>query len=595
MCGISAIFRYTSISESDKKKLSLMNQEMKYRGPDDSGLWYDNHCGLAQVRLSIIGLDNGKQPIVSKDRSLVLICNGEIYNYIELKEELIKKGHVFYTDTDTEVILHLYEDYGTESLQYLRGMFAFCLWDLENQQLFVARDRVGEKPIYYSEIPCGIVFSSELKAILKHYIPEPSIDTSMLLEAIRYSFPINRKDTYINQIKRLEPGHYLLINKFGMNKEVYWRKENHCNYNGTLKDAIIKTRELLFDSVRICLRSDVPVAVLLSGGIDSSAIAALAKEIGVEVYAITAGYKGNFDVDERAIAKRFADEKGLIWQDIELNIDDYIAYFEEYSAVVDEPVCDIAAFAQWGLYKKVKELGFKVLLSGNGGDELFYGYPYWNKIGESISALDKHIKIRTFKGYKKKIELLKFAFNNLRYIVNGSYTKPYDEKVFSPNFFSSFLAFIRSSGYETDWNNINHKSFWQSGNMPGIEKVYTTLFNTWLSANCLYLGDRLGMGNSLEVRSPFVDYKLIDFVSSLPIEMKYRSNTPKFLLKKVLHGIVPDYILNASKKAFTPPIIFINELVDMYNYGFFKKGDKFFNSVFADNLLSNFADKLKYQ
>ena len=216
MCGISAIYKYSNINDTDLHNLALMNEEMHYRGPDEHGVWNDAVCGLAHTRLSIIGLDNGRQPLFNEDESLVLICNGEIYNYIELKIELEQKGHHFRSDSDSEVILHLYEEYGVACLNELRGMFAFCLWDSIKKELFVARDRVGEKILYYSQLTDGFVFSTELKAILKYYIQEPQINGKCLAESIRYNFPIELQSTYVEQIKRLRSGEYALVNRLGL-------------------------------------------------------------------------------------------------------------------------------------------------------------------------------------------------------------------------------------------------------------------------------------------------------------------------------------------------------------------------------------------
>ena len=586
MCGISAIYRYTSIKAEDKQKLALMNQEMWYRGPDDNGVWSDNYCGLAHTRLSIIGLSNGQQPIFNENRSMVLICNGEIYNYIEIKEDLIKKGHEFCTDTDSEVIIHLYEEYATDCLKYLRGMFSFCLWDSNKNQLFAARDRVGEKHLYYSEIPGGVVFSSELKTILKHYINEPQISRKIINEQIRFSFPMDKKNTFIQQIKRIEQGEFIVVNCNGLKSEKYWSKPLSVSTQESEETVIQNIKDLLFESVRISLRSDVPIAVLLSGGIDSSAIAAIAKELGHEVHAITVGYKGRYDCDERSISKRFAKEKGLIWHEIELEEKDYPSYFEEYSKYVDEPVCDVAAIAQWGIYKKAKELGFKVLLSGNGGDELFFGYPYYNRIGEYLQTAQLHRGMYPLLKLSDKFRLLKFLIANRNYLLKADYYRPFSNKMFVPHFYDDYNLFINGG----QLNNFDYPSI-ESKNLDylnGLDFLYNIKFSTWLPANCLYLADRLGMGNSIEVRSPLIDYKLVEYVSQLPLSYRYKADSPKYLLKKVLTKLVPDYILFGQKRGFTPPKSFVDEIVKQHNYKYLKSNYKYFNSVFTDKIISQF-------
>lgn len=591
MCGISSIFRFNSLSDNDISRLNAMNDEMEYRGPDDRGVWHDETCGLAQVRLSIIGLQKGKQPLFNEDKTLVLVCNGEIYNYIEIKQELISKGHVFSSDSDSETIIHLYEEYGFDCLNYLRGMFSFCLWDTRLRQLFVARDRIGEKTLYFSQLPTGVVVSTELKAILKQFIDSPEINLQSLAEPIRYTSPLNERDTFIDQIKRVLPGEYLVINEKGITKRRYWKRSVNTVFEGSFEEAKHQTLDLMRESVDLCLRSDVPVAVMLSGGIDSSTIAALAKESGREVHTITAGYKGQHSCDEREVAKRFAKERGFIYHEVELDASDFKDSFEEMTAYLDEPITDSAAIAQWALYKKVKSLHFKVLLGGMGGDELFYGYPYWNKMAESLATQRYHQSLFPWKGTKKKIDYLKFLAGNLSYILKAGYPMKMDERTISFWQYDDFQRFRAESFFtygnnEYRFSNINlYKNFEPGiiGTEPDI--VYNFSFDNIMTMAYLYLSDRLGMGNSLEIRSPLLDYKLVEFVSGIPLALKYRNEEPKFFLKETLKGIVPDYILYGAKKGFTPPDGYIKEVASSYSYKFFQATHKFYNSVLADSVL----------
>jgi len=588
MCGISAIYRYTYITDSDKAKLAAMNQEMHYRGPNENGVWTDDTCGLAHTRLSIIGLENGKQPLFNEDKSLVLICNGEIYNYIELKKDLIEKGHVFNSDSDSETILHLYEEYGVKCLDHLRGMFAFCLWNTRTKQLFAARDRVGEKTLYYAQIPSGIIFCTELKAILKNYLDKIQINGHALAESIRYNYPIDLKNTYIEQIKRLQAGEYALVDSNGLELHQYWKRELLPKFKGTVEEAKTEILRLMRQSVDICLRSDVPVAVLLSGGIDSSAVAALAKETGREVHVITAGYKGQHDCDEREVAKRFATEKGLIYHEVELDATDFQDIFWEYSQYIDEPVCDISSMSQWALYKKAKAMGFTVLLGGLGGDELFYGYRELNKIAESLKLKHQHQSMFPWKG--KKIVFLKFMFDHWKYVLYAGYPNKINDKTTVDWTYDDYMKFAETAKFNYNSDTIKfsdidvHISYEER--KSEIDQIYAATFNTFMTTLCLYLADRQGMGNSVEIRSPLIDYKLVEFVLSLPLEMKYNKDSPKYLLKEILKGIVPDYILHAPKRGFTPPTSFINELVSNYSYQFIESDSKFFNSILADRLLS---------
>ncbi len=591
MCGISTVYRYNTLTDSDKDKLVAMNQEMQYRGPDENGTWFDSRCGMAQTRLSIIGLEKGKQPLFNEDKSLVLICNGEIYNYIELKEDLSKKGHTFYSGTDSETILHLYEEYGFESLSYLRGQFAFCLWDSKKKQIFAARDRIGEKTLYYSQIPGGVVFSSELKAILKYYIPKPQINKTQLAAPIRYTSPSSKSDTFIEQIKRIESGQYLVVDDEGLRKYYYWKRGNSGLYTGTVEEAKKETLRLMRESVDIHLRSDVPVAVMLSGGIDSSAIAAIAKETGREVHTITAGYTGRPHVDERDVAKRFAKEQGFIYHEVELNKEDFNNCFEEFTQHIDEPVTDSAALAQWALYRKVKSLGFKVLLGGMGGDELFYGYPYWNQLGESLTIHRQHQSLFPWKGIEKKKAYIRFLLKNWKYVLFAGYPLKISDNSIGIWLFDDYQKFAETASFHCENEIVKlkdielHYSFGNSQPGQELDLVYDFQYSYIMTLVYLYLSDREGMGNSIEIRSPLLDYKLVEFVSSLPISFKYKKDQPKYFMKQLLKGVVPDYILNGQKRGFTPPDSFIKDVVDNYNYKFFKADFKFYNSILADRLL----------
>lgn len=590
MCGISALYRFTEFSQDDYLRLEQMNREMYYRGPNENGVWHDNICGLAHTRLSIIGLTNGHQPIYNEQKTLVLVCNGEIYNYKQLKVDLQTKGHVFSTESDSEVILHLYEEYAEKSLDYLQGMFAFALWNIETKQLFVARDRIGEKTLYFSQMPTGIVFSTELKAILKYYIDKPQINPQPLAETIRYNFPIELRETFIQQVKRLKAGEYAVVDQQGLTLRMYWKRDLSPTFQGTIEEAKNGIVQLMRQSVANCMQSDVPVAVLLSGGIDSSAIAAMAKDCTDEVHVITAGYKGHFDCDEREVAQRFAKEKGLIYHEVELSVDDFKKNFDEYVAYLDEPVADVASMSQWALYKKAKELGFTVLLGGIGGDELFYGYPYHNQLAAAYQLKNQHLELFPWKGMDKKKAFLRFILKNWKSVLFSGYPMKLDDSIPVAWTYKDYTQFAQTGklfiwGDIVNFSDIDvHYTFSQKANE---DTIYEFVFSRFMTTLCLYLADRLGMGNSVEIRSPLVDYKLVEYVSSLPLHMKYKDSIPKFFLKDALKGIVPDYILYARKRGFTPPLDYIREMNREYQYQYFNSNHVFFNSMLADALLKN--------
>ena len=592
MCGLNAIFNPLGVRSHHINVVSEMNAEMLYRGPDAQVVWSNDKVVFGHNRLSIIGLDNGSQPIFNNDKSLILVCNGEIYNYLELKADLEKEGIKFHTESDSEVILYLYEKYGTQLFSHLRGMFAFCLWDETNQKLVIARDRMGKKPLYYAQGSLGIAISSEIKTITKYFLNNFSINNVEVTKALKYSRPLSEKDTVINEVKKVRPGEYVVFENDIIKIDKYWdilsltRQNNSNKSKSEFQKEIYNTFQ---DSVNIRLRSDVPVAVLLSSGIDSCSVAALAKKSREEVHAITVGYKESGSNDEREYAKKYAKEKGLIYHEVELDQKDFKRYFEEYTSVIDEPVCDIAAIAQWGIYKKAKELGFKVLLSGIGGDELFFGYQYHNQFGQSWDCniqLKKFFPINSIKGY---LALLRYVFKN-RLLLN-QFSKKTLESHFTRFFHDSFSTFKSDFTKKNSVNSFKFSEFeleFYNTKKNGIDNLYQFMLNEWLINNCFYQTDKLAMGNSVEVRAPFADNVLIEKVMQTPFDVLYTADNPKGFLKEMMANDLPDYILKLHKKGFTPPLGYIDDIVKSYNSKFFKSSICHYNQVVTDKLLNNY-------
>jgi len=588
MCGINVIYNPSFISEKHISIVERMNSEMVYRGPDAQKVWHDENVVFGHVRLSIIGLDNGAQPLFSTDKNLVLICNGEIYNYIELKEKLQQQGFEFKTESDCETILFLYKMYGLDFVHHLRGMFAMVLWDKSQNKIIVARDRMGKKPLYFARGKNGLVLSSEIKSITKYFFKNFSYNNLEVTNALKYSYPLSEHKTIINEVEKVKPGELVIFKNDSIERKRFWKidkKTKKSNYSDYKK----VTYELLKESVSIRLRSDVPVAVLLSSGIDSTSIAALAKESREEVHAITVGYKDQGHNDERELARRFAKEKGIVFHEIELDQNDFKKYFDEYTSTIDEPVCDVAAIAQWGIYKKAKELGFKVLLSGIGGDELFYGYPLHSKLGEAWTineGLKQFFPIHSWKGV---LAITKYIIQNKKLL--NYYSKNSIEAllmIYSSKKFKLFKLDLDSSNFQLEDLETKFKDF--NGN--GVEKIYAYFLNEWLINNCFYQTDKLAMGNSVEVRAPFADHKLIEHVMSIPFETKYNSSIPKYFLKEIMKNDLPDYILNMRKKGFSPPIDYIDEIVEGYNSTFFKSKLFDYNQVLTDKILTNYSEFL---
>lgn len=581
MCGITAFFSFTKIDNIIIDKLSSCNNDMIYRGPDEQDIWNDDKVALAHVRLSIIGVENGHQPIFNEEKNIVLICNGEIYNYKSLKIELENKEHVFSTLSDCEVILHLYEEYGENFNSKLDGMFAYCLYDIKNQKLITGRDFAGKKPLYYSVLPEGIVFSSEVKVIKSHF-SNNTLNFENLRQVQKYSYSISINDTYIQSIKKIPNASFATITqKENIKIEKYSERNYKATFGGDYQEACNEVKRLLFNAVEKRLMSEVPVGVLLSAGVDSSAIAAITRHFRENVSVISAGYKGSFSVDERQEAKRFSDQMGLIWHDIELDSNDFSNSFNDILNHMDEPNGDIAMFAQFAIYKKAKEMGFKVLLSGNGGDELFYGYKPHNEYAESLRWLENNYLNDIVKGKKGKLksilkQILSFNDNSKNnFLLN--LRKTYDFPVFDE---LNKLAFQQQIPFERiDWHRVDTEYY--------IDKIYYFFNYAWLTNNCYFLGDKLAMAQSIEMRSPFADKELISFIDTLPLDIKFPNQQPKKLLKDSLKTVLPEYVLNRPKTGFTPPHSFIKNIIDNYNPLFFNERPNTFPQLVTDFFAAN--------
>lgn len=588
MSAISSIYRYDAIHEDDLNKIQHMNHQMAYRGPYAENFWSNENIIMGYLRSA----HEGNHPLFSEDESVVLVCNGMILNYIELKDKLQKRGFVFRTDTDAEVILYLYELYGEACIEHLRGMFAFCLYDSKKKQLIAARDRMGQEWLYYAEIPGGIVFSSELKTILKYYISEPQLNIPALLSPLRYIGGTNHRDTFIEQIKRVEPGEIVIVNSHGLRRRYYWQLHRTYDFEGSLENAKKETLRLLEESVDLNMRSNVPVAIMLSGGVDSSAIAAIAKRLGHEVNTITTGYADSFTVDERNVAKRFAEEQGFHYNEIVLSLDDYRNSFEELTDYLDEPVVGSTMILQWAMSKKLKEMGVKVLLGGEGGDELFYGYPPTNQLAEEHRLIHEHETLFPLSGVKKKIAFINFIKRNWKWLLSAKYTKIIEENAHSPWLQKNdYAPFVKNA--TLGYNGVSYKlsdyhiyqGFHPCRLGEEIDTIYDFAIRYVMCSSHLLWAERMCMGNSIELRSPLLDHKFIEHVMSLPLNYKYVAGKPKQYFKDVLANILPDYILNAPKQGFSSPNDYLYDIINNYQYKHFQSDHKYYGSIITDAII----------
>lgn len=491
----------------------------------------------------------------------------------------------------TEQIIPLYEQYGCDCVKHICDPISFCLYDSNKQLLLVFRDRLGVQQMYYSQLPTGVVFGSSLKDVLQH-VKRPQLRAHELAQPIRHNYPIDLQHTWIEQIKRLRAGEYAVVDKDGLRTYTYWKRNHTPIFTGTKQKAIQQVRQLIRNSVKRCMQAEGPVAVLLSGGIDSTTLALFAKECQNEVHVISAGYKGQHACDERVVARRFAEEHDLIYHEVELDVNDFQSLFDEYVPYIDEPCFDVSSMSQFALYKKAAEMGFKVILSGLGGDELFYSYKDDNAIAESLQLRREFDACFPLKKHWR--QYLRFMAKHWRYVLMANHPILIDEKIPVPWTYTDYCKFAISAVLDYDDISIHFSEIdvlEKVAYTTDINSVYDTAFATFANQLCVYLGNKLGSACGVELRYPLLDSELVEFLDTLPIEMKFDPKVSKKFQKEVMHGLLPDYILYARKRGFEPPFDFIWEMCSQYQYQMIKANHVFFNSMMADKLLTQYLKK----
>jgi len=575
MCGICGFVKKDDLRDADILNVQEMNRALYHRGPDSEGFYKDTKVALAMRRLKIIDLAGGDQPLYNEDGSLVLVANGEIYNHLELREELEKKGHVFKSHSDCETILHLYEEFGEGCVQRLRGMFAFALYDIKKRRLFVARDRLSEKPLYYYRTEKEFVFSSEMKSILVYARKKGiKINPDAINMYFHYQY-VPEPFTCIEGVFKLPAAHRITISldDFFFSLKKYWDMEDAQPVTGNPSELI---RSAFDDLSRIIIRADVPVGVSLSGGIDSAAIACFAAKYYKEhMHAFSIGYPGRPENDERLKAKGLADKLGLHFHDVELRTEDFVKIFPDLVYSMDDPIADIAAYGYYSVNKLAKEHHIPVLLSGLGGDELFWGYEWVRKAVErnlikrsirngetpdlNVSFKSAAMNISKKEAILKPISLMKKIIANIR-AERAKFSSNMDRFIFYedlPDFMAAYncISDICTDDFKERVSDDTLYSFFTGEDWDGIPvRVCKLLFNTWLYSNCVALGDRMSMASSVESRLPFLDYKFVELVIGL---RKTYSDDYKLGYKRwfidAMKGIIPEEVLKREKRGFTPP------------------------------------------
>lgn len=571
MCGICGIV--SSDPVVDEEPVVRMQKAIVHRGPDGAGKFCDSHIALAMRRLSIIDINGGQQPLTNEDRSLVLIANGEIYNYIEIRKQLEDRGHTFRTNSDCEVILHLYEDYNTACVHHLRGMFAFALWDTKNDRLVLARDRIGEKPLYLYETSNSLLFASELKVLLHSGVVPFLFDPDAINLYFYYQY-VPEPKTPIKGVRKLPAGHICCIDvkEWKITQKCYWRMEDAPALTG---DPATLIRKELEEISKLIIRSDVPVGVALSGGLDSGAIAALAaKEYPEIMHAFSIGYPGRPPCDERKDAQQLADHLGMPFHDTELKTEDLIQSFPQMNYWRDDPIADISGYGYYAVMKLAREHGVPVMLQGHGGDELFWGYPWVRQAVEESIRKNNYLTKGSRASYLLPTgpkggnlsEFLNWVFSLAGIIPSwkaykrDKQSQP-DQLVFMDKT-PDFQIAERSIGglYNPEfWNNVDryapYKIFTLSQPWQHIDiRITRLIMETYLLENGIAQGDRLSMASSVELRLPLMDYRLIETVVGLRKNYPDHTFAPKIWLKMAVKDMVPRSVLNRPKRGFTPPV-----------------------------------------
>ena len=565
MCGIAGIVKQNSM-RAERPLLEHMIGMVNHRGPDAAGFHLSGSVGLAHARLSIIDVGGGHQPMHNEDKTVWITFNGEIFNYVELREDLIRKGHRFQTQSDTEVIVHLYEEKGEDCVQYLNGQWAFAIWDSRSERLFLSRDRVGVRPLFYAKTAEGFVFGSEIKSLLVVPSVHRAIDLEALDELFTFWVTLPPR-TIFSDVSELPPGHSLIFHRGDVQIQPYWRLDyNPSSGPKTEEEAREGLLELLLDATRIRLRSDVPVGAYLSGGLDSTVIAALVKKLGtthLRTFSVAFEDKEFDESSFQSEASTFlkTDHQGVLCasQDIGRVFPDVIWHAEK-------PVLRTAPAPLFLLSKLVRDQGYKVVLTGEGSDEMLGGYDifkeakirrFWAEYPESKV---RPILLRRLYPYMKNLQSQPDAYLRAFFHVRK-------DDLESP-FFSHLPRWDMTSRLKVFFSRETRERVKNSNAMGSIEGQLPSRYRQWDSFSqsqyleAAYLlpgyilssqGDRMAMAHSVEGRYPFLDYRVVEFASRLSPKLKMKVLNEKYLLKAAVGNLIPAAIRNRHKQPYRAP------------------------------------------
>lgn len=600
MCGITGKFNYITSEPIDSKTASEMMSIIKHRGPDDEGSYFNQkkNLFLGHRRLSIIDLTTGHQPICNENESIWIVFNGEIYNFPELRRELISLGHKFKTNSDTEVIVHAYEQWGIESFSKFNGMYAFALWDDTKQELIITRDPFGIKPVYYFDNQKTFIFGSEIKSILTNDEVIRAVDTAALYNYFTFTY-VPSPHTVFKDIFKLKPGHYISVTSQGITiKRFYFNTTISLNYKNE-GEIISLLQEHIFNAVKRQMISDVPIGAMLSGGVDSSTVVTIMSQISsTPIKTFTVGFEDGFEFNELKDARFIADKVGSEHYDLIVTSEDYKDFLPFSVWHMEEPVATGSILAYY-MICKLAASKVKVVLTGQGADEPFAGYPrhlgeYYSKYYRTIPYPLRKYFINPLIFSLKRNEQLKRAVSSLE--------EPVTEKRFL-NIYKTLQSDITQKLFvqnSFDWESITLRAIeeWQKDviKFDNLNKLLYSDSRLSLPDNLLLYGDKIAMAVSLEARVPFLDLELMRFVESIPSKFKINRLTQKYLLKKAVRKWIPEEVIKKKKIGFATPVDnwFQNELKGEIEERLLSEGSairKYLNGELIKKMIDEHASK----
>ena len=562
MCGIAGILAKDRLWEGARPLLKNMADTLSHRGPDGEGFYFDQRIGLAHRRLSIIDLEGGKQPLSNEDGTVWVTFNGEIYNYLELRHNLIQKGHTFKTASDTEVLVHLYEEKGEAFVNDLRGMFAIGLWDARNRRLLLIRDRLGKKPLFYSVLKDYVVFASEMKSLLQVPALPMAIDPHALVDYFSLLY-IPAPKCVLRDVRKVRPGAYVVVDAKGIQEKTYWDVSFDHTERRSEAEWCEEILESYREAVRLRLRSDVPLGAFLSGGVDSSSVVALMNSMNERaVNTCSVGFDEK-EFDESAYAASFAERLKTIHHEERVR-PDAVSVINRLAWHYDEPFADSSAVPTYYV-SQVARRYVTVALSGDGGDENFAGYrryhhdlvenrcrsyvpdgirrPLFGALGRFYPKLDWAPRV-----FRAQATFRAFARTPIEgYFYSVSGIKPETAvKLLSPDLLNHVNGYSSLSMFEDYYNRPQTDDH--------LSRLQYVDIKTYLADDILVKVDRASMANSLEVRCPVLDQEFVELAARIPSDLKLRGATGKYILKKALSQVLPNEILIRRKQGFAVPL-----------------------------------------